>query len=224
VRSRFVDLPIAGTQWRFLPDRALFCPQHATLVVADVHIGKAATFRAHGVPVPHGTTDNNLGRLTALITTWQARTLVFLGDLLHARESLGKQTVAALAAWRERHHDVEMVLVEGNHDAKAGALPPELRIGRVAEPWVLESVALCHHPTFDASATVFAGHLHPVVLLRGRADDSMRLPCFWLRSGLVILPAFGGFTGGAPIEREPNDRVLAIADERLFEIPSIATV
>jgi metallophosphoesterase superfamily enzyme len=56
--------------------------------------------------------------------------------------------------------------------------------------------------------------------VRGRADDSARLPCFWLRDGLVILPAFGDFTGGAPVTREPNDRVLAIADDRLFEIPA----
>ena len=58
--------------------------------------------------------------------------------------------------------------------------------------------------------------------LSGRADDSVRLPCFWLRDGLAVLPAFGAFTGGARIEREPGDRVVALADDRLYEIPASA--
>ena len=37
-------------------ERALFWPAQATLFVADVHLGKAATFRAGGVPLPRGGT------------------------------------------------------------------------------------------------------------------------------------------------------------------------
>lgn len=218
--SRVGEATFAGTHWQFLPERAAFWMDRKMLVVADVHIGKAATFRALGVPVPRGTTQGNLARLSSLIDALQPRTLVFLGDLLHAPAALGKPTVAALAEWRERHADLAVVLVEGNHDAKAGALPDALRIERVKEPWQVDGVALRHHPRAENAATVFAGHMHPVVIVRGRADDSARLPCFWLRDGLVILPAFGDFTGGAPITREPNDRVLAVADDRLFEIPA----
>jgi metallophosphoesterase superfamily enzyme len=50
--------------------------------------------------------------------------------------------------------------------------------------------------------------------------ESLRLPCFWLRDGLIVLPAFGEFTGGVSIAREPGDRVIAIAEQRLFEIPA----
>lgn len=218
--SRVGEAKVAGTHWQFLPERAAFWHERKLLVVADVHIGKAATFRSLGVPVPRGTTRDNLARLSSLIDGLRPRTLVFLGDLLHAPAALGKPTVAALAEWRERHADLAVVLVEGNHDTKAGALPDALRIERVKEPWQLDGIALRHHPRTATAATVFAGHMHPVIIVRGRADDSARLPCFWLRDGLVILPAFGDFTGGAPIAREPDDRVLAIADERLFEIPA----
>ena len=65
-----------------------------------------------------------------------------------------------------------------------------------------------------------AGHLHPCVRLYGAANDSVRLPCFWQRDDLLTLPAFGEFTGGSPIAREAGDRVLAVADDRLIEIPS----
>jgi len=37
-----------------LADRALHWPKRKTLVLADVHLGKDATFRAAGLPVPAG--------------------------------------------------------------------------------------------------------------------------------------------------------------------------
>lgn len=37
--------------------------------------------------------------------------------------------------------------------------------------------------------------------------------------GTLVVPAFGDCTRGVPIAREVGDRVLAIADVRLFEIP-----
>lgn len=221
MNGRRLEVALGGATFAVLPGRALFWQTRRLLIVADVHIGKAAAFRARGVPVPHGTTTGNLERLSQLIDATDPTTVVFLGDLLHAREALGPNVVAPLADWRARHADVAMVLVEGNHDAKAGELPPALNIERIGEPWLLEGIAFRHHPVQHDGAVVLAGHMHPVVHLRGRADDSARLPCFWLREGVVILPAFGDFTGGAPIVREPGDRVIAIADDRLFEIPAV---
>jgi metallophosphoesterase superfamily enzyme len=80
---------------------------------------------------------------------------------------------------------------------------------------------LCHHPQFVPGPHALAGHLHPAVRIGGRADDSVRLPCFWLREGLAVLPAFGSFTGGARFDREPGDRVVALAEDRLYEIPAL---
>jgi DNA ligase-associated metallophosphoesterase len=212
----------AGASWRLLPDRALFAEASATLIVADPHFGKAATFRARGVPVPQGTTARNLARLGALLEVTQARALVFLGDLFHAREAHAPDTLAAMVAWRRAHADLDIVLVEGNHDRSAGAVPAALGIRVVAEPWNLGAALLCHYPQQSAVAPVLAGHLHPVVRLSGRGDDSLRLPCFWWRERLAILPAFGEFTGGATIEREVGDRVVAVAERRLYEIPARA--
>jgi DNA ligase-associated metallophosphoesterase len=215
-----MQLPWAGG-WRLLPQRAALIEATRSLVVADAHFGKAAAFRARGVPVPRGTTDDNLARLDALIECWCARRLVLLGDLFHARESHAAPTIDAMRAWRERHAALEIVLVEGNHDRHAGAPPAALGLRVEAEPWRSDGVAFCHHPRRIAGAMVVAGHLHPCVRLHGRADQSVRLPCFWLRDGLIVLPAFGEFTGGAAIARADGDRVVAIADDRLYEIPRL---
>jgi DNA ligase-associated metallophosphoesterase len=213
------DLDIGADRWRLLPSGAALHLRSGALVVADVHLGKAATFRARGVPVPQGSTSENLRRLDELVAAHAVRTLVFLGDLFHAREAHAPDTIACVAQWRARQRSLRLVLVEGNHDRSAGPPPPDLDIEVVDEPWFLGAAALCHEPQPIADAIVIAGHLHPVIRLHGRADDSVRLPCFWLRPGLWILPAFGDFTGGARFERAPGDRVIAAGEGRLYEIP-----
>lgn len=215
-----VQVQIGGAAWILSAQRAAFWCERSWLVVADVHFGKAATFRALGVPVPQGTTAETLTRLSALIDRWQPGTVVFLGDLFHAREAHAVPTLAALYEWRERYQSLELVLVEGNHDRRAGAPPAALRIHCESDPWRAERFAFCHYPRFVQDARALAGHLHPAVRLHGRADDSLRLPCFWLRDGLTVLPAFGAFTGGAIIDREHGDRVIAVAEDRVVEVPA----
>ena len=57
-------------------ERALLWTRMRTLFVADVHLGKAAAFRAGGVPVPRGSTAADLARLAALVDASGAQRLV----------------------------------------------------------------------------------------------------------------------------------------------------
>ena len=195
-----------------LPEKAAFIASSRTLLVADAHIGKAVSFRALGVPVPRGTTSETLQKATALVARWRARRVVFLGDFLHSARSHAPATVAAVTAWREAHANLEIVLVRGNHDDRAGDPPPHLRIEVVDEPFLTDGYALCHHPRPRAGHYVLAGHLHPCVSLGGRAFDHLRLPCFWFGDAVGVLPAFGAFTGMHPIRAAAGERVFPIAD------------
>ncbi|NBW97703.1 MAG: hypothetical protein EBR28_13500 [Planctomycetia bacterium] len=114
-----------------LAGRAAFVPATATLLVADVHLGKAATFRRAGIPVPEGSAQGDLARLARLAAEQAARRVVVLGDLLHAK---GGCTDAVWAEFRDcrRRIAAEIVLVLGNHDrgltASATALAERLGI------------------------------------------------------------------------------------------------
>lgn len=213
---------VAGRTLTLLPEGALWLADRQSLLVADAHIGKAATFRRLGVPVPEATTGETLARLDALVERWNARRIVFLGDLLHSRAAHAAPTQAALAAWRARHAALDLVLVRGNHDARAGMPSASLGIDVVAEPWMVDGLALCHHPRPRAEGYVLAGHLHPCVTLRGRAGDRLRLPCFHFGAAVGVLPAFGAFTGMHPIEPAPGDRVYAVADGHVFDVARAA--
>ena len=212
------DVEIAGETLTLLPERAAFWARAGTLLVADPHFGKAATFRANAIPVPRGTTTEALARLDAIIAETRAARIVFLGDYLHARDGRSPETLRVLADWRFANPGLDLVLVRGNHDRRAGDPPPELGVRCVDAPMADAPFVLAHHPASSAEGYVLAGHLHPGAPLAGRGRMRERVPCFWFRQGCGVLPAFGEFTGLADVSPQPGDRVIAIAGETVMEV------
>jgi DNA ligase-associated metallophosphoesterase len=198
-------LDLTGQSLWLLPERAAWHAASRTLFIADLHLGKSASFRARGLPVPSGTTQDNLQRIAMLVAAHAAERIVFLGDLLHSRDAQRASAMAPLQAWRDAHPALRCVLVRGNHDSHAGDPPPSLAFEIVDEPWPVPDapgLLACHHPQRIAGGTVLAGHWHPAVVLRGPAHDHERLACFCHipgdDDGALVLPAFGAFTGSSP--------------------------
>ena len=171
------------------------------------------------MPVPHGTTPDALDRIDPLIEGTGAKRIVFLGDLLPSRKGRVEATLDAVTAWRESHAAVTLTLVRGNHDARAGDPPAAWGVEVVAEPFAIGPLRLCHHPDCVTDGYVLAGHLHPAFTLRGRANERVRLACYWFGESVGMLPAFGGFTGSAFITPASGDRVFGIAGEQVVAIP-----
>jgi DNA ligase-associated metallophosphoesterase len=210
----------AGQDVELLPDRALWWPAGRVLFVADLHLGKAAAYRALGQPVPGGSTQENLARLDQLIERHDPRQIVFLGDFLHAAEARTPQVLSALEAWRARHPQLACTLVRGNHDSRAGDPPASLGIEVVNEPHLVGPFAACHHPQSHATHFVLAGHLHPACTLHGRGRDSVRMPCFVREGEQAILPAFGEFTGGWHVQAAPGRRFYGVGGQAVWALPA----
>jgi DNA ligase-associated metallophosphoesterase len=232
-------LDAGGQELLMLPERAVFHPASRSLLLADVHLGKAATFRMLGVTVPSGTTERTLARLDVLLRGSGARALYLLGDLLHGPHGRQAEMFDALSQWRARHPSVEVVLVRGNHDSHAGDPPARCGIDVVDPGHGVAGLRLLHEPEPDyepASAQgpasplglarepefSLAGHLHPVWRLGARADR-LRLPCFWVRRRGMVLPAFGEFTGGWPARAGAEDRIYVTDGEAVRAVPAGAS-
>jgi DNA ligase-associated metallophosphoesterase len=209
---------VAGERLHLLGERAVWWERAGTLVVADLHWGKAATFRASGIPIPAGTTEADLGRLSAAVTRTAARRLVILGDLFHARAGRVPRTLGTIAAWRAAHPNLEVLLVRGNHDRHAGDPPAEFGFDVVNGPHPLGPFVLRHEPAPSPDGYVLAGHLHPGVRLHGPGRQSVRLPCFAFGRSVALLPAFSEFTGTAEREPRDGDRVYIIAGDEVFRV------
>lgn len=217
-----MNLTVAGETLLLLPQKAVYWPRAQMLVVADIHFGKAASFRSLGVPVPAGTTSANLRALDDLLARHATREILFLGDFLHAKAAHAPATLAAMQVWRQRYPALRLTLVRGNHDAHAGDPPASLDMVMVDEPWTVGPFAFCHHPDVLAPQFVLAGHVHPVFRLRA-GWESLRLPCFLMSAQRLVLPSFGAFTGGHAVLPQPGERLFVTSGEAVLEIPDAAS-
>ncbi len=190
----------AGTCWY---------PAFSALIVADIHLGKAAAFRASGLPVPEGHGSRDLHLLGDLVTAAGARRLVIAGDLLHAPGGITAPVEADILDFRERLPGVEIILVPGNHDRT---------ISRHAKAWGMD-IAPNHdlgpfrivHKPEDApfGQPSIAGHLHPAMRWSRPGHGSLRCRCFWWRAAenQLVLPSFGSFTGSSSVRPAAGDKV-----------------
>jgi DNA ligase-associated metallophosphoesterase len=217
---KLFPVEVGGCQVQLLAQRAAFVPEHGLLLVADAHVGKAASFRRWGVPVPEATTDDTLARLDALVTSTGAEQVVFLGDLLHSARGRAAATLAAFKHWRDTRPALRLTLVRGNHDDRAGDPPTDWGVSCVDEPLHVGGLALAHHPEPVAGAYVLAGHLHPCAWVGGRGHDRLRLPCFHLGARVGVLPAFGAFTGMHAVQTAPGDRVFVTTGDEVRALNS----
>jgi DNA ligase-associated metallophosphoesterase len=212
------SITFAKQTFHLLPDRAIYWPARSTLVISDAHLGKAASFRTNGVPVPSGATTKDLSRLTSLLNQTAAQRLVILGDFLHSRAARQSEVLTAIAAWRTSHAHLPILLIRGNHDRSAGRVPAEWDIQEVEEPFTEDGICFSHDPQCPTQHPTLAGHIHPVVSLQDYDGTSITLPCFVLDETCLILPSFGTFTGGHRIPRQPTRQIFALAPRRILPI------
>ena len=199
-----------------LPGRAAFLPKTSTVVCSDIHLGKAATFRHPGMPIPEGSAQHDLQRLTGIVQTCGARRLLITGDLFHARSGCTQQVLDEFSAFCEQvrqSHDTRIVLVLGNHEQSLGKKfrPHEIGINRCEEEIIEPPFRFIHdHQShFDAQPDSFtiAGHVHPTVTIKGTSGDRLTCRCFVTTGTTLTLPAFGSFTGGHKISPSDGTRV-----------------
>ena len=213
-----LTVDVAGTTLICLAQRMLFWPAERTLFVADVHLGKAASFRAAGVQLPSGHSSHDLDRISALLTEHQATRLVILGDLVHTETSYTEALDRNFRAFRAQRHDVEVILVRGNHDRHAGDAPIEWGMNIVAEPYALGPFTCCHEPgKADGAGIELAGHLHPALRVQTKRE-SITLPCFWQHAHGIVLPAFGSLTGNFTVQLKRGESAVVIAGQQLHAI------
>lgn len=216
---RSIEIEFAAETWELLPEKAIFSPRRRSLIVADVHIGKGAMFRALGVPVPVGSSSKDLSRLSSLIEITGARRLVILGDFFHARTGRDDALHAAIAAWRRSHAEVRMLLVRGNHDRSAGRVLDEWGIEEVEERYDDDGLLLCHTPHAAPTRPMLCGHVHPVFAMTDYDGSTVRTPCFVVEQRMLMLPSFGTLTGGHRIDADENRRIFLIAGSRVVAVP-----
>lgn len=188
-----VAFTIAGETVSLRGSGSLWHAQTRTLVVSDLHLGKAErNARRGGGFWPPYENEETLTRLEEEISELSPRTIVTLGDSFdddRCVDALDETTRARISGLVE---NCRWIWVSGNHDPAPVGLGGQ-STGTVA----LGTLTLRHIAKPDASAEV-SGHYHPKAGLRVRGRRIAR-KCFLADENRLILPAFGAFTGGLDV-------------------------
>lgn len=209
-----------GTALQLLASGAMLVPSEQMLVVADLHLGKAAHFRKNGIPLPKPVNQNNLWKLSQVIADLQPNSILFLGDLFHS---------VLNAEWNEwidfldNYPNIQRLLVNGNHDILDEKLYVESGF-RIFESFGIQNLRFSHDiiENEDENTLLICGHVHPAVRLTSKWHKGMRLPCFYLHEGILLLPAFGEFTGVKSINPSRKSKVFAISGDEIIDLSSKA--
>lgn len=200
-----------------LPQKAVYWQKKKTLLVADLHIGKAGHFRKNGIPVPNQVAQSNLDELSLLIDNISPNHLIILGDLFHSDVNKEWQQ---FIKWRKKYSHIEVSLVVGNHDIldsrkyHSGIINIFKQLSVKPFLFVHDINTLSNQKEYNNY--ILSGHIHPAAQLKGPARQTMKLPCFYFGSKYGILPAFGGFTGTQVIEPKQKDQVFIIVDSKII--------
>ena len=209
-------LEIAGEQLLLHPYRALYWARMRWLIVADLHLGKAAHFRKAGIPLPEGSDQATLARLDRLIEEFRPERLILLGDLFHSVHNRQWETFVAWCKAQE----IAIHLVLGNHDILADRRYADACLNVHTDTIEEGPFVFTHEPADRPGTYVIAGHVHPGVKLQGLVHGSMRLPCFLFGEKQALLPAFGTNTGLFIMKPSITDRVFAVTDRAVLDVSS----
>ena len=224
--------------------RVLYYPAEKTLVISDVHLGKAGHFRRYGIPIPTEANQDNLSRLSLAIAQFNPERVLFLGDLFHSETN---SEWDYFKRWRLDYSTLEMTLILGNHELYSAQKYEDLGLhvlpfldckhirflhdkkdnyaGLKGSQRTSESLSFGQEKTpqeLDLPTAVpikgsISGHLHPGIKIKGKGRQRIILPCFVEQENELVIPAFGTFTGLHLITNK-EAHIIAIAEHELISL------
>ena len=215
-----MTITLGYTPVTLLAAHAAFLEKSSTLVVADIHLGKSATFRSRGIPVPEGDSQADLETLSRLILETKPARLVIAGDLVHAKDGMSSHVLDVFREWLEGIR-IPVILTEGNHDRTARLFEHPLPIETVPS-FEIDGLRITHDPAeLPADQPGIAGHLHPGIRLPESPRRSLHSPFFFLRHPHhLILPAFSKFTGLHIMKPKKKDGIYIPIRDKVVRIPT----
>lgn len=205
-----------GEQLTLSKERAIFWAAKRMVILSDLHIGKSAYFRKSGIQVPDTIGLTDLQRLTSLMKEFAPDTLLVTGDMFHHNIN---SDANAFLEWRKHYDSLEVILIKGNHDALKNEDYKALNIVYHPKELLSAPFRFIHDlpPETDDFYSI-SGHIHPGIVLYGKAKQQLKLPCFYFGPNHAILPAFSVFTGLKIMKPQKGDHIFAVTPDKIIPV------
>lgn len=182
----------AGNDLLLNNQRSMYWQAQNALIFSDLHSGKSAHFRKHGMAIPSYPHYSDLERLQFLIQHYQPKQIIIVGDLIHAASN---KEVIDLKRITSTFSSIDFHLIKGNHDRISNKLIKDLGIASVTERLVIDTIQFVHEPSLNNNLPTISGHIHPGIQIPLLKNNRKKMPCFVVQPSQIILPAFSKFTG-----------------------------
>ena len=208
-------IELGSTAFDLLPEKALYRIEDKTLIIADLHLGKAMHFRKAGIFMPQQSAERDYERLHAMIGRYEPEQVYFLGDLFHSDHN---------SEWKNfelfihLHPDVHFVLIRGNHDVLKREHYDSLGITVVDDYLLEDNIIYSHAPMEDVNTYNIAGHIHPGCSISGLGRQRLKLPCYYHKAHTFLLPAFGSLTGLYLMPKDEDARFFCIVNDGIVAL------
>ena len=192
---RDMTIMFGGRRLDLLSEGAIWFPDDAALIIADIHLEKGSFFASRGQMLPPYDTALAVRAVQRLAAEFQPELIVSLGDSFHDGLAVSRLHETDRDALNRLTASCDWVWIEGNHDPA----PPYGLGGRAAEQFWMRDIVLRHLPSTHSDAPEICGHLHPVARISGRGGRSTRTRCFIADASRIVMPSMGALTGGLNI-------------------------
>jgi hypothetical protein len=225
LNHQVIPLKFAGNRMLLDGHGVLVWPAQNLLIFSDLHLEKGSFLTQFANPLPRFDSKDTLKRMRLLIERYDCKHIVCLGDSLHDGNALSRMQQDDLKALNAMVKQVaRWTWVLGNHDPE---IPLEI-LGERCAHLQLQNVLMVHEPedlesflydrnkahsnlnenlleksshkqecTQDPSAQII-GHFHPKSSYK-ISNRKVTGKTFIQTPTLLLMPAFGKYTGGLDI-------------------------
>ena len=196
--------------------RCIFWEEEKALILSDLHFGKSGHFRKSGIGIPQNIFMEDLQRLFAQMQFFKPKTLLITGDMFHSKEN---KEANFFLKWRNDFPATQFYLVKGNHDILSSSFYKKADIRVFENKLNIKDFCFTHDAdSCTEESFIFSGHIHPGIKMKGLANQSVLLPCFYFGKKHAVLPAFSAFTGLAKINPSRQDHIFVLVENSVIKV------
>lgn len=184
----------------------LFWPTYDLLVFSDLHFEKGSFLSQFANPIPRLDTQKTLNNMQNILALYQPSCVICLGDSFHDGNAISRMDLRNIEVLNSMVNSVlNWQWVLGNHDPE---IPKEIA-GLSSVNLTVNNLLLVHEPEekikkaqdYESIEAQIVGHFHPKMRTK-KVGHMMSGKCFVVGNEVLLMPAFGQYTGGLSIDHE----------------------
>lgn len=202
-------IPIKFVCHRLILDAngVLYWPKHDLIIFSDLHLEKGSFLSQFANPLPRFDSSETIKRMLYVCELYQPQSVICLGDSFHDGNALNRMEETDLRKLNQLIVDIpNWHWVLGNHDPDI----PQVVKGERGKTVHIDNLLFVHEPEniqeFESIDGQIIGHYHPKSSYK-IANRKVSGKSFVCADSILLMPAFGKYTGGLDIKDRVFDNV-----------------